>query len=116
DHARNCRNLSRTCGIRITLLFMNKGIITQIIGPVVDVSFEGGTLPAMYEALEVKNGTTRLVLEVQQHVGGNVVRSVAMGPTDGLQRSAEVIATGAPISVPVGKPTLGRMFNVLGET
>ncbi len=94
---------------------MNKGIITQIIGPVVDVSFEGA-LPAMYEALEVKNGSTRLVLEVQQHVGGNVVRSVAMGPTDGLQRSSEVIATGAPISVPVGKPTLGRMFNVLGET
>ncbi|MDP2656692.1 MAG: F0F1 ATP synthase subunit beta [bacterium] len=94
---------------------MNKGIITQIIGPVVDVSFEGGALPEIYEALEVKNDKNVVVLEVQQHLGGQIVRAVSMGPTDGLQRSSEVIATGAPISMPVGKPTLGRMFNVLGE-
>lgn len=93
---------------------MNKGIIKQVIGPVVDVEFAGG-VPAIYNALEIVLNGTRLVMEVQQHVGGNMVRSVAMGPTDGLQRGAEVTDTGAPISTPVGKETLGRIFNVLGE-
>ncbi|MFA6533626.1 MAG: F0F1 ATP synthase subunit beta [Patescibacteria group bacterium] len=94
---------------------MNQGKIKQIIGAVVDVGF-AENLPAIYEALETKlPGGAKLVLETQQHLGGNVVRAVAMGPTDGLKREQEVIATGAPISVPVGDETLGRMLNVLGE-
>lgn len=91
------------------------GIITQIIGVVVDVEFKDGNLPAIYTALEVKNGDKILVLEVQQHISGNVARTVAMGSTDGLSRGIEVKDTGAPISVPIGKATLGRMFNVLGQ-
>ncbi|MBI5621835.1 F0F1 ATP synthase subunit beta [Candidatus Falkowbacteria bacterium] len=92
-----------------------KGKIKQIIGAVVDVAFED-KLPAIYDALETElaNGE-RLVLETQQHLGSNLVRTVAMGSTDGLQREQDVRATGAPISVPVGPATLGRMFNVLGE-
>jgi len=93
---------------------MNKGKITQIIGPVVDVVFEND-LPELYTALEVKNGQKTLVLEVEQHVGASTVRTVAMGSTDGLSRDVEVIDTGIPISVPVGKETLGRIFNVLGK-
>jgi len=93
---------------------MNKGKITQIIGPVVDVVFEN-ELPELYSALEVKNGKEILTLEVEQHIGANSVRTVAMGSTDGLSRETEVIDTGAPISVPVGKETLGRVFNVLGK-
>ncbi|MFA5926360.1 MAG: F0F1 ATP synthase subunit beta [Parcubacteria group bacterium] len=94
---------------------MNKGKISQVIGPVVDVEFEK-ELPAIYSALEVKlEGNKKLVLEANQHLGGNKVRAVAMGSTDGLRRQMEVIDTGAPISVPVGKETLGRMFNLLGE-
>ncbi|OGE83965.1 MAG: F0F1 ATP synthase subunit beta [Candidatus Doudnabacteria bacterium RIFCSPHIGHO2_01_FULL_49_9] len=91
------------------------GIITQIIGPVVDVRFSGG-VPAIYNALEVKrdNGQA-LTLEVAQETGGNVVRAIAMDSTDGLRRGMEVSDTGAPISVPVGKQTLGRIFNVLGH-
>lgn len=96
-------------------LVMNTGKITQIIGPVVDVHFDSD-LPAIYSALEVsKSGTEKVVLEVQQHVGSGVVRAISMGPTDGLSRSMDVMSTGKPISVPVGKPTLGRMCNVLGE-
>src|SRR6266851_7463108 len=114
------------------------GRIAQIIGPVVDVQFPAGHLPEIYFALEVdlsgtvsigdagtssdgaamkgvEQTTGKLVLEVQQHLGNNVVRAVAMGPTDGLRRGVEVTNTGAPISVPVGPPTLGRLFNVLGE-
>ena len=114
------------------------GRIAQIIGPVVDVEFPAEHLPEIYYALEVdlsamvstgedgqandgaalkgvEQGTGKLVLEVQQHLGNNVVRAVAMGPTDGLRRGLEVVDTGAPISVPVGPPTLGRLFNVLGE-
>jgi len=90
------------------------GTIKKIIGPVVDVEFEGG-VPDIYSALEVKNGDKTLVLETEQHVGGNTVRAVAMDSTDGLARGMEVTNTGAPISVPVGKETLGRIFNVLGE-
>lgn len=93
----------------------NKGTISQIIGVVVDVHFPE-TLPAIFNALEVKmpNGTT-LTLEVQQHLGSNNVRAIAMSTTDGLQRDTEVIDTGKAISVPVGLGTLGRMFNVTGE-
>jgi F-type H+-transporting ATPase subunit beta len=92
-----------------------KGKITQIIGPVVDVAFQG-ELPAIYDALHVKtpDGTT-LVLEVEKHLGLKEVRSVAMSSTDGLSRGDEVTATGSPISVPVGKEVLGRMYNVTGE-
>ncbi|MEK7598249.1 MAG: F0F1 ATP synthase subunit beta, partial [Patescibacteria group bacterium] len=99
---------------------MNTGKISQIIGPVVDVEFNQ-ELPNIYNALEVPLDDTRsktsqrLVLEVAQHLGGNKVRAVAMGSTDGLRRGMEVIDTGGAISVPVGQETLGRMFNLLGE-
>jgi F-type H+-transporting ATPase subunit beta len=93
----------------------NKGSIRQVVGAVVDVSFEG-VLPEIYTALEVAlAGGERLVLEVQQHVGFNVVRTIALGPTDGLRRGDEVVDTGEGISVPVGRQTLGRIFNVLGD-
>ncbi|WKZ29300.1 MAG: F0F1 ATP synthase subunit beta [Patescibacteria group bacterium] len=91
------------------------GKIVQVIGPVVDVEFEG-ELPAILTALETKAvDGHRVVLEVQAHVGGNRVRAVAMQTTDSLRRGLEVVSTGAPISVPVGKETLGRMFDVVGE-
>ncbi|MBW4675068.1 MAG: F0F1 ATP synthase subunit beta [Desmonostoc geniculatum HA4340-LM1] len=98
----------------------NIGYITQIIGPVVDVKFPGGKLPQIYNALTIK-GTNEagqeinLTVEVQQLLGDNQVRTVAMSSTDGLVRGLEVVDTGAPIRVPVGKATLGRIFNVLGE-
>jgi F-type H+-transporting ATPase subunit beta len=98
----------------------NIGYITQIIGPVVDVKFPGGNLPQIYNALTIK-GTNEagqainLTVEVQQLLGDNQVRAVAMSTTDGLVRGFEVVNTGAPITVPVGKVTLGRIFNVLGE-
>ena len=95
---------------------MNKGTIKKIIGPVIDVEFsEGINLPDIYTALEVNKEGKKIVLEVEQHLGGGVVRAVAMDTTDGLSRGMEVVDTGAPISVPVGKVTLGRIFNVLGE-
>src|SRR3989339_1667659 len=90
------------------------GKVKQIIGAVVDVVF-AGELPSIYEALEVKTARASLVLEVQQHIGSNMVRTVAMGSTDGLARDVEVTATGAPITVPVGQKTLGRMFDALGN-
>jgi F-type H+-transporting ATPase subunit beta len=93
---------------------MNKGKVTQVTGPVVDVQFEKD-LPAIRNALHVKSGEKTLVLEVAQHTGANQVRTIAMGATDGLQRNLEVLDTGAPITVGVGKETLGRMFNALGE-
>ncbi|PJC52897.1 MAG: F0F1 ATP synthase subunit beta, partial [Candidatus Magasanikbacteria bacterium CG_4_9_14_0_2_um_filter_42_11] len=94
----------------------NIGKITQIIGVVADVHFEH-ELPAIYNALEVtrQGSKEKLILEVQQHVGSHTVRTVAMGATDGIARGTEVVDTGAPISVPVGPETLGRMFNVVGE-
>jgi len=90
------------------------GKVSQIIGAVVDCSFAGEDLPKIYDALEVKLGDKTLVLEVQQHLGGNEIRTVAMGSTDGLKRNEEVKSTGAPISVPVGPETLGRMVDTLG--
>jgi F-type H+-transporting ATPase subunit beta len=91
-----------------------KGTIKSIIGPVVDVEF-GDTVPDIYHALVVMNGNNKVVLETQYHVGGGVVRAIVMDTTDGLARGMEVVATGAPISVPVGTETLGRIFNVLGD-
>jgi F-type H+-transporting ATPase subunit beta len=91
------------------------GIITKIIGVVVDVEFKDGYIPAIYEALEVQGAPNKLVLEVQQQLGDNIVRTIAMNPVDGVQRGLSVIATEAPISVPVGDMVLGRMFNVLGD-
>jgi len=91
-----------------------KGHIIQIVGVVVDIEFPG-QLPAIYNALEVKLDKQALVLEVAQHLSKNTLRAVAMGPTDGLARGAEVSDTGGPIAVPVGDTTLGRMFNVVGE-
>jgi F-type H+/Na+-transporting ATPase subunit beta len=90
------------------------GTIIQIVGVVVDVEFDN-YLPAIYEALEIKFNDKILVLEVAQHLSRQAVRAIALGPTDGLARGHDVAATGAPISVPVGDATLGRMFNVIGE-
>ena len=91
------------------------GRIVQIIGPVVDVEFPVGNLPEIFDALEIKTPSGRLVLEVQQHLGDNQVRTISLGSTDGLKRNMQVIATGEPITVPVGTETLGRIFNVIGE-
>lgn len=93
---------------------MKKGTIKKIIGPVVDVDF-GESLPEIYNALEIMKDGKKLILEVEQHLGGGLVRTVAMDTTDGLSRGMEVVDTGSPISVPVGVATLGRIFNVLGE-
>jgi len=93
----------------------NIGYVTQIIGPVLDVTFPKGNLPQIYNAINVPNGDETIVCEVQQILGDNKVRAVSMSATDGLKRGVEVFDTGAPISVPVGQPTLGRIFNVLGE-
>jgi F-type H+-transporting ATPase subunit beta len=94
---------------------MNKGKIVQIIGPVVDVEFKPQEIPTIYNALEVGLGKTKLILEVQQHLGDNVIRSVGLGTTDGLKRGQEAIDTGKPISIPVGEQALGRIFNVTGD-
>ncbi|MBO4890333.1 MAG: F0F1 ATP synthase subunit beta [Lachnospiraceae bacterium] len=94
----------------------NTGKITQIIGAVLDVKFPEGSLPEINEAIRVeRSDNTTLVVEVAQHLGDDTVRCIAMGPTDGLVRGMKAEATGAPISVPVGENTLGRIFNVLGE-
>jgi F-type H+-transporting ATPase subunit beta len=90
------------------------GRVTQVIGPVITAEFDGA-LPEIYDALYVERDGERLVFEVQQHLGGNEVKAVSMGSTDGLARGTAVVATGAPISVPVGEATLGRMFNVTGD-
>ena len=94
----------------------NVGKITQIIGAVLDIKFSEGALPEINDAIDVplKNGG-KLVVEVAQHLGDDTVKCIAMGPTDGLVRGMDAIATGAPITVPVGENTLGRMFNVLGD-
>ena len=98
---------------------MREGKVKEIIGVVIDVDFAGGELPPIYNALEVaeadRPSDTRLVLEVQQHLGESLVRCVAMDSTDGLTRGARVVDTGAPIQIPVGEQVLGRLFNVIGE-
>src|SRR5919197_2782992 len=97
------------------------GKIVQIIGPVVDVEFDAGHLPEIYNALRISSpgrggsDAVDIIVEVEQHLGENRVRAVAMKPTDGLQRGMKVIDLGEPISVPVGPETLGRVLNVLGE-
>jgi len=93
---------------------MNNGKISQIIGPVVDVVFED-SLPAIYDALETTLDGKKIILEVQQHLGGDTVRAVAMTSTDGMKRDQEVKSLGGPITVPVGEQALGRMFDVVGD-
>lgn len=93
----------------------NTGKIIQVVGVVVDVEFDKGSLPAMYDALTVKRDGESVVLEVAQHLSDTSVRTIALSSTDGLKRGDDVEATGAPITVPVGKSTQGRMFNVTGE-
>ena len=94
------------------------GKVSQIIGPVIDVEFntENAELPKIYDSLEIKkaDGST-LVLEVQQHIGEDTVRTISMDATDGLQRGQEVVATGNPIQMPVGEEIYGRLFNVIGD-
>ncbi len=92
---------------------MSQGKIVQIIGPVVDVEFPREILPKVYDALKLAEG--ELTLEVQQQLGDGIVRTIAMGSTDGLKRGLGVLNTGNPISVPVGKGTLGRIMDVLGQ-
>ena len=94
----------------------NQGYVTQIIGPVLDIEFPSGTLPSIYSAIKIEtaDGIGNIV-EVQQLLGDNKVRAVSMRSTDGLKRGVEAVDLGTPISVPVGVPTLGRIFNVIGE-
>ena len=93
----------------------NTGIVAQVMGPVVDVRFDKGGLPPIHQALTVMIGERKLTVEVAQHIGDNTARCIAMASTDGLQRDSVVTDTGAAISVPVGRQTLGRIFNVLGD-
>ena len=101
---------------------MNKGYVVQVIGPVVDVKFENATLPSINTALKIKvnsivtSASNHLTLEVAMHIGDHTVRCIAMDATEGIIRGMEVEDTGLPILVPVGRETLGRIFNVLGET
>ena len=100
---------------------MNTGKVVQVVGPVVDIEFTPKTMPAIYNAIKIEGDVSEgvhihLTCEVMQHIGGNVVRTVAMSSTDGLVRGMDAVVTGAPISVPVGPGVLGRIFNVLGET
>jgi F-type H+-transporting ATPase subunit beta len=94
---------------------LNKGKVSQVMGPVVDVRFENGELPSIYNALTIPIENKELTVEVAQHIGDNTARCIAMASTDGLKRDTEVTDTGKAISVPVGKETLGRIFNVLGN-
>ncbi|PWL57218.1 F0F1 ATP synthase subunit beta [Merdimmobilis hominis] len=93
----------------------NIGTVVTVIGPVVDIRFKAGQLPNLLNAIEVMNNGQKLTLEVAQHVGDDIVRCIAMSSTDGLMRGVDAVDTGAPISVPVGNETLGRIFNLLGE-
>ena len=95
---------------------MNTGRIVQVLGPVVDVVFENGDLPYIKDALEVIRDGKKCVMEVAQHIGDNTVRCIMLASSDGLHKDMEVTATGSGIRVPVGEKTLGRLFNVLGET
>ncbi|MBP3293036.1 MAG: F0F1 ATP synthase subunit beta, partial [Clostridia bacterium] len=94
---------------------INIGRVTEVKGPVIDVRFEEGALPEILSALEIMVGERKLIAEVAQHIGDNVVRCIAMSSTDGLVRGTKAADTGRTISVPVGEQTLGRIFNVLGE-
>ena len=92
-----------------------EGTVVQVIGPVLDIKFPDGQLPGLLNAIRVENGDKSLIVEVSQHIGDNVVRCIAMSSTDGLVRGAKAVDTGGPISVPVGRECLGRIFNLLGE-
>ena len=94
---------------------MAKGKVAQVIGTVVDIEFPPDELPALFSAIEIPGDGGKVVLEAQEHIGNNWVRCLALSPTDGLGRGVEAIDTGAPLSVPVGKATLGRLFNIMGE-
>ena len=94
---------------------MEKGRIVQVLGAVVDVEFENGKLPMIKDALTVQNGDKKVVMEVAQHMGNNIVRCIMLASSEGLTKDMEVVATGAGITIPVGPNTLGRMFNVLGD-
>ena len=97
-------------------LLKNEGLITKIIGPVIDVEFQSGELPEIYTALNItRDDGTVVVAEVQQMLGSNRVRTVAMSSTDGLKRGMKVVNTNEPIKIPVGKPILGRILNVIGQ-
>ncbi|MGL4452730.1 MAG: F0F1 ATP synthase subunit beta [Sarcina sp.] len=93
----------------------NVGKVVQVIGPVVDIKFEANQLPNMYNAIEIKSGENTLVCEVEQHVGDDIVRTIAMESTEGLRRGIDAVDTGKAITVPVGEAVLGRLFNVLGK-
>ena len=93
----------------------NYGRVIQVIGPVLDIKFDEGKLPQLLTAIEVENGDKKLVCEVALLLGDDTARCIAMSSTDGLVRGAKALDTGAPIKVPVGKETLGRIFNLLGE-
>ena len=93
----------------------NIGKVVQIIGAVVDIRFEKDCLPKLLNAIEIQLNGQKLVCEVAQHIGDDVVRCIAMSSTDGLVRGADAVDTGSPITVPVGRGTLGRIFNMLGE-
>ena len=100
-----------------TQTMKNKGSVTQIVGPVVDIEFAPGNLPEIQEAVSIFNPVTdkEVVLEVSRHIGLKTVRTIALSSTDGLARGMEAVASGAPLQVPVGPETLGRMFNLLGQ-
>ena len=93
----------------------NIGKIVQIIGAVVDIRFSKENLPKLLNSIEINNNGTKLVVEVAQHIGDDTVRCIAMSSTDGLIRGLDAVDTGAPIRVPVGRETLGRVFNLLGD-
>ncbi|MBQ7822380.1 MAG: F0F1 ATP synthase subunit beta, partial [Clostridia bacterium] len=93
----------------------NIGTVIQVIGPVLDIKFKSGKLPALLNAIEIDNNGSKVVAEVAQHLGDDVVRCIAMSSTDGMVRGTDAVDTGSGITVPVGEGTLGRIFNVLGE-
>ena len=95
---------------------MQEGIINQIIGPVIDIKFEEGHMPELLNAIMIQDGDKKIMAEVAQHIGDDVVRCVALSSTDGLVRGMKALDTGAPITVPVGHEVLGRLFNVIGQT
>jgi len=93
----------------------NLGKVIQIIGPIIDIKFDSENLPDLFNALEINAGDKKVIAEVEQHIGDDTVRAIAMESTEGLRRGMEVLDTGSSVSVPVGKEVLGRLFNVLGN-
>ncbi len=94
---------------------MAKGKVVQVIGTVVDIEFPPDQLPPLFNAIEIQSQGKKMVLEAQEHVGNNWVRCLSFAPTEGLERGAEAVDLGAPLSVPVGRGTLGRLFDVIGQ-